>query len=113
MEAAKVDLFIMSNSKFFEGHHIHAIRDRLIDMDESHWASISTLQFKDPTMMLIISIIIGSLGVDRFMLGDTTLGVLKLITCGGFGIWTIVDWFLIMGVTREKNMEKLKQYLVH
>lgn len=31
------------------------------------------------------------------------MGVLKLITCGGCGIWTIIDWFLIMGVTKDKN----------
>jgi len=28
-----------------------------------------------------------------------------LLTCGGLGIWAIIDWFLIMGATREKNME--------
>ena len=43
--------------------------------------------------------------IDRFMIGDTGMGVGKLLTCGGLGIWTIIDWFLIMGATREKNME--------
>lgn len=38
------------------------------------------------------------------MIGDTGMGIGKLLTCGGFGIWAIVDWFLIMGATREKNM---------
>jgi len=33
------------------------------------------------------------------------MGVLKLITCGGFGIWAIVDWFTIMSAAREKNMQ--------
>ncbi len=31
----------------------------------------------------------------------------KLITCGGLGIWAIVDWFLISDATRQKNYEKL------
>jgi hypothetical protein len=33
------------------------------------------------------------------------MGIGKLLTCGGLGIWAIIDWFLIMGATREKNME--------
>ena len=44
---------------------------------------------------------------DRFFIGDTGLGIGKLITCGGLGIWTIIDWFLIMNATREKNFERL------
>jgi TM2 domain-containing membrane protein YozV len=111
MEAQKVDMFIMTNAKFFESHHLNSIRERLIALDDSKWAMLSTIQFKDPTIILIISILIGSLGIDRFMIGDTGLGVGKLLTCGGFGIWTIVDWFLIMGATREKNMQKLQQFL--
>jgi hypothetical protein len=45
------------------------------------------------------------------MLGDTGLGVGKLLTCGGLGIWTIIDWFQIQKSTREKNMEKIQQFL--
>lgn len=57
--------------------------------------------------MLVVSIFAGSLGIDRFLLGQTLNGVLKLITLGGCGIWTIVDWFLIMGLTKEKNKQDL------
>lgn len=105
MEAQKVDMFMMMNAKFFESHHVHAVRERLLSLDESKWGIIQTLQFKDPTTSLIVSLLGGSLGIDRFMIGDTGLGVAKLLTCGGLGIWTIIDWFMIMGATREKNME--------
>jgi TM2 domain-containing membrane protein YozV len=111
MESQKVDMFIMTNGKFFEGHHLPQIRDRIASMDDSKWSVLQTIQFKDPTVSLIISLLAGSLGIDRFMIGDTGLGIGKLLTCGGFGIWAIVDWFLIMGATREKNMEKLQQVL--
>ena len=63
--------------------------------------------FKDPTITLIISLLGGGLGIDRFYIGDTGLGVAKLLTCGGLGIWSIIDWFLIMGAVREKNFQKL------
>ena len=108
MQADKVDMFLMTSGKFFEGHHVPMVKEKLLTLDESKWDRVQTLQFKDPTMILVISILIGSLGIDRFMIGDTGLGVGKLLTCGGFGIWTVVDWFLIMGATREKNLQKLQ-----
>jgi len=108
MDSNKVDMFIMSNSKYFEGHHMGIIRERLLALDDASWAAISTMQFKDPTISLIVSLLAGGLGVDRFLIGDVGLGVLKLITFGGLGIWAIVDWFLIMGATRDKNLNKLK-----
>ena len=111
MEAPKVDMFIMSNGKFFESHQLAPIRDRLIAIDDSKWSILQTLQFKDPTTILIVSLLGGTLGIDRFMIGDTGLGVGKLLTCGGLGIWAIIDWFMIMGATREKNMAQLNQVI--
>jgi TM2 domain-containing membrane protein YozV len=111
MDQQKVDMFVMSNSKFFESHHLHAIRERLIEVDDSNWAMLSTVELKDPTTSLIISILAGALGIDRFLIGDTGLGIGKLLTCGGLGIWTIVDWFLIQSATKEKNLQKIQPYL--
>ena len=99
MESSKVDMFILINNKFFEGHHVAQIRDRMLEIDDSNWPVIQTLQFKDPTTMLLVSLLGGSLGIDRFMLGDTGLGVGKLLTCGGFGIWAIIAWFFIQAAT--------------
>ena len=39
------------------------------------------------------------------MLGEIGLGVLKLLTLGGCGIWTIIDWFTVMNRTKEKNFQ--------
>lgn len=111
MDAQKVDMFIMSNGKFFESHQMNMIREKLLALEESKWAMLSTTQFKDPTTSLIISILAGGLGIDRFMIGDTGLGVGKLLTCGGLGVWSIIDWFMIQKATREKNMQKIQQFL--
>ncbi len=112
MDTAKVDMFMMMNSKYFESYHLVSVRDRLLQLDESKWSTVQMLQFKDPTTALIISIIAGGhLGIDRFYIGDTGLGIAKLLTCGGLGIWAIVDWFLIQGATREKNMQLFQNSL--
>jgi len=78
-----------------------------MQLTDDRWEQVQTLQFKDPTISLIISIIAGQLGIDRFLIGDVGLGIGKLLTCGGFGVWTIIDWFLIMDAVRQKNLEKL------
>jgi hypothetical protein len=111
MESQKVDMFIMTNSKYLEGYQLNMVRERLLALDDSKWAMLSSIQFKDPTTSLIVSLLAGTLGIDRFIIGDVGLGIGKLLTCGGFGIWTIVDWFLIQKATREKNMEKIQQYM--
>lgn len=111
MDSQKVDMFLMVNGKYFESHQVFQIRERLLQVDESKWGLIQTLQFTDPTISLVVSILVGHFGIDRFLIGDTGMGIAKLLTCGGFGIWTIVDWFLIMGATREKNMLKLQPAL--
>ncbi len=80
-------------------------------MDESKWIMIQSLQLKDTQTSLLISIFLGAYGIDRFYIGDTGIGVGKLLTCGGLGIWTIVDWFMIQKATRQKNFEKIQQFL--
>lgn len=46
-------------------------------------------------LALLMSIFFGELGVDRFIMGHIGLGILKLLTGGGFGIWWLIDVILI------------------
>lgn len=46
---------------------------------------------KSKTTALLLSILVGGLGVDRFYLGYTGMGVLKLLTAGCFGVLYVID----------------------
>ena len=107
MEQQKVDMFMMMNNQYLPESQILFIRERLLAADDSKEGLLHAIQFKDPIITLVLSLLTGQLGIDRFFIGDTGLGIGKLITCGGLGIWTIIDWFLIMNATREKNFERL------
>ncbi len=50
---------------------------------------------KSFVVAIILSVLLGGLGVDRFYLGYVFLGILKLLTFGGFGIWYLIDILLI------------------
>lgn len=59
----------------------------------------------------ILSLLLGNLGVDRFYLGKIGTGIAKLLTAGGFGIWSIVDLIITLtGNARDKDGRPLEGY---
>ena len=52
----------------------------------------------------ILASLLGAFGADRFYLGQTGLGVLKLITLGGCGIWALID-FIMVGMFTMKDAQ--------
>ncbi len=56
-------------------------------------------------LALVMSILFGQLGVDRFIMGQVGLGILKLITFGGCGIWWLVDLVLIATKHKFEGIE--------
>lgn len=59
---------------------------------------------KSQSTAFLLSYFLGTFGVDRFYLGYVGLGLLKLVTCGGAGIWTLIDLALI-GMGRMRDAE--------
>lgn len=111
VDKQKVDMFIMTNQKYFPAEKMIFLKEKLYQMDESRFSMVSCTEFKDPTTLLLISLFLGSFGIDRFMLKETGMGVLKLLTGGLCGILTIIDWFSIQKKTKELNFNNLMMIL--
>lgn len=109
VDPKKVDMYLSQNSKFFQPNKLMTVREAMYKLTDEQFMMIQTVEFKDPMMMLIISFLVGEFGVDRFLLGDVLLGVLKLLSCGGAGLWCIIDLCLIMSRTRDYNYAKLQE----
>ncbi len=55
-----------------------------------------------PTVLLCF--FLGVLGVHRFYVGKIGTGILQLVTLGGFGVWALIDFIMIVvGKFRDGN----------
>lgn len=111
MDANKIDMFFIANGKKLPAEKAVLIREKMAGVDDSRYSTISSVELKDPTTMLLISIFLGEIGVDRFMLGDTGLGILKLLTCGCCGILWLIDVINISKKVKENNYNELMKIL--
>ena len=109
MTQEEVSQFLIVNNSLLPAEAIPYIKERLLTSGRANQTTLLCVQLKDPTISLILSILLGTLGIDRFYIGDIGLGIGKLLTGGGCGIWAIVDWFLIMKDTKVKNLKLLQQ----
>ena len=74
-----------------------------VETDRTYTASQIPGVFSEKEYMvaLLFSIFLGYLGIDRFYMGQVGIGIGKLLTFGGCGIWYLIDIILI--ATRSSN----------
>jgi TM2 domain-containing membrane protein YozV len=111
MDSKKVEFIISLCNDKFKPIHLAEIQKQLEQADDSKYAIIQSINYKDPSIALVISIIAGGWGVDRFYLEDIPLGILKLITFGGLGIWWVYDIFFVADKVREWNYTQFQKAL--
>lgn len=95
MEQSKVDalMAIMGPNIPVERHA--EIIGALQNAPDEKYALLVSIPFKNPTTITLLSVFLGGWGIDRFMLGDIGLGVLKLLTGGLCGIMWFIDLFIV------------------
>ena len=111
MEQRNIDMFIAQNADKFPAYKMVNIQNALAQLDDSKFVMVNTIDFKDSTTVLLLSIFLGMWGVDRFMLGEAGLGILKILTCGGCYIWWLIDIINAKKMTQEYNYNQLRKVL--
>lgn len=107
VDPADVENYIMSNREFFPGIKLIYLKSKLLKMDKDKFERVCLCDLKSPTVILLISVFLGGLGIDRFMLGDVGMGILKLLTGGLCGIFWIYDIFTITERVKKINFESI------
>ena len=103
--------WLAANGNKFAPNDLAIIRQRLEKLDSDKAVVLSSVELKDPTIGLVICIFLGCLGIHRFWLKDTGMGILELLTCGLCGILAFVDLFTIMGKTRKYNYNAILPFI--
>ena len=110
MEKSKIDMFIGTNAESFYPQDLAAIRDRLERLDDDKFYLVAGVTLWKPTTILLIAIF---LGWERFFLDDIALGVIKVVTCYGCGIWWLIDLFTAQDRAKRYNYAKVMQVLAY
>lgn len=125
MDQNKIQLFMVANQDKLPMEMIPLISNRLEAADNSRMPVLMSMDLKSPVVALVLSLVLGGFGIDRFYIGDNTNGAIKLIvglvvlpiiSVVTLGIGSLlylgyaVDYFLIMGATK-KNAEKLMMFI--
>jgi len=61
---------------------------------------------KNKIVAVLLCFFLGGLGVHRFYLGKTGTGILMLFTLGGFGIWSLIDFIVLISMSEQKFNQK-------
>ena len=100
---------MLKNGECFDTVTLHNVQNELSQLDDSKSALVMGLSLQNPTLILVIAIV---LGWDRFFLDDIGMGIVKLVTCYGCGIWWLIDIFSAQRRTYEYNYKKFNEAMM-
>ena len=113
----RVQDFLIFNHKYLPEKDLEYVASRLLNLNKSQIFDVECLPFRNVTVMYLVSIFLGVLGVDRFLLNDARNGVFKLLLfIFSFLIipgiillvWWLKDIIRMDTMTREFNLQLLE-----
>lgn len=112
MSPEKADMLLMNFKNFIPEEKVPAFRYALGKASADCYSDLGMAPLKNPMTVLLFSVFLGGLGVDRFYIGDTGMGIAKLLLGGfTFGIWPLIDIFLCYKEVKERNFTLLMKAL--
>ena len=114
----EVDLFLLTNTEYYPIELYNEVKSWMMSLSEKQLFLIYNMNYRDATIMLLVSIFLGYIGLDRILLKDTKKGLMKLaLTCCSFLVipglialgWWIKDIINIKEMVKEYNYNEMKK----
>ena len=106
MDSNQINFWFSVNADKFNPNDLPAIKAKLEQMDNNQMMFLQGAEFKKPSTIFLIAIL---LGWERFFLGDIGLGIVKIITGYGCGIWWLIDIFSAKTRARKYNFQQFQK----
>lgn len=88
------------------------LQSALRNAPDGLYENVATIKTYKKGTVILLSIFLGGLGVDRFYIGDVGLGIAKLLFgWATAGLWWFIDIFVCVKKAKEKNMKKIMMSL--
>ena len=108
MEDTKAKELFLQYKDAVPSNSYGVLKQALKNANDTSYEEISIVKTHNLVVIILLSLFLGSLGVDRFVIGDIGLGIAKLLLGWvTFGIWPIIDIFFCYKKAKQKNLEKI------
>ena len=97
-------VWLDNNMYLFPKNSRKYLQEMIEKLTNEQFMQVSNISFKKPITMFFVSLFLGLFGVDRFLLGDIKMGIIKLMTFGGLLVMWAIDLFTINKRTKIYNL---------
>lgn len=114
MDIDLLESYLQGRRWYFNGQQKMKLRRLLGEQpDYVFFEDIEPLWLRNPWVMLAVSAVLGPLGIDRFLMGEYSIGIIKLVTLGGCGILWILDFLFSWVYAQGYNYSRVLRALGH